>query len=87
MKSIITGILIGITISLGATVFAQTVKDIMVPAYIGKYSTIDLLNYLATLKAKDDASQNQKTIKQAQPITNPTPPVNIKGVHTYNTSA
>ena len=86
MKSIITGILIGITISIGATVFAQTVKDIMVPAYIGKYSTIDLLNYLATLKAKDEAT-HQNVIRQTAPITNPTPPVNIKGVHTYNTSA
>jgi len=55
MKKLILGIIIGITLSISTITFAQaTVKLIMVPEYINGYSTIDLLNYVSQIKAKED---------------------------------
>jgi hypothetical protein len=51
MKKLITGIIIGITLSLGTlTLATSTVKLIMVPEYINGYKTTELLEYVAELK-------------------------------------
>ncbi len=56
MKKITLGIIIGIAISLSSITFASSaIKLIMVPEYTNGYKTLDLLDYVSTLKARQDA--------------------------------
>jgi len=71
MKNIKITILIITVFILGASasnIYASQVKMIMIPDHIGKYSTIDLLNYLASIKATEDKTkQTIKIIPVVQP--------------------
>jgi len=48
-------LLLGIILGIAFTTYASYVKLIQVPEYIKGYSTIELLEYLANLKANQDA--------------------------------
>jgi hypothetical protein len=81
MKTLKTTILIIVAFIFGALtthIYAQSIKLIMVPDQIGNYNTIDLLDYVAKLKANQDAyDKAQITIPQVtqpsvvQPIPKP----------------
>ncbi len=44
-----------------SSVYAQAQKLIQVPEYIGGYSTVELLNYVANMKAKEDIKVKVET--------------------------
>lgn len=70
MKNIKITILILIAFLVGAystSIYASSNRLIMVPEYIRGYSTLDLLNYMAKQKAKEDNLIIQNTV-QAQPV-------------------
>lgn len=74
MKNIKITLLILIAFIVGAystSIYASSNRLIMVPEYINGYSTLDLLNYMAKLKEKEDNIVIQNTV-QAQPVQNKT---------------
>ncbi len=76
MKKITLEIILAIAL-IATLSFAQgTIKLIMVPEYIGGYSTIDLLNFVAGLKAKEDSKVIPKKtiINQPKAILQLVPP-------------
>ena len=44
-----------------SSVYAQTQRLIQVPEYIGGYSTVELLNYVANMKAKEEVKIKVET--------------------------
>ena len=91
MKYIKLVIIIGIAFFLGALTTNISayyyVRYIQVPEYVSGYSTLDLLNYLASLKAKEDS---KIVVPQPKPVQQPTPvqkPIQPQTPKSYKTNA